>query len=170
MDRTALSPHFSWIFIFQSNLSLSLSFYMNLTTTITKTITASEMASTALTLTPPPHLQDLHRSSATSSFLSYRKPTKENLIFSAVTQTLSLSPLVLQCHRVSDNGRLSKSFAAAAAALATEAEVEEEAAELQLGDGGSSVAVATKPKKGKAALPLKRDRVCVGKVIFCFAP
>lgn len=52
--------------------------------------------------------------------------------------------------------------------MAAEAEVEEEAAEPQLGDGGSSVAVATKAKKGKAALPLKRDRVCVGKGTFFF--
>ncbi|KAH6803483.1 Ribosomal protein L1p/L10e family [Perilla frutescens var. frutescens] len=114
------------------------------------------MASTTLTLTPPPHLQDLHRSSAGPSSLSFRKPTKENVIFSAATQTLSLSPLVLQCHRVSDNGRLSRSFAAAA--VAAEAEVEEDAAEQQQEDAGGAVAVATKPKKGKAALPLKRDR------------
>lgn len=54
-------------------------------------------------------------------------------------------------------------------ALAAEAEVTEEASEQQQEDGGGgAVAVATKPKKGKAALPLKRDRVCVGKIFtFC---
>ena len=41
--------------------------------------------------------------------------------------------------------------------------VEEQVGEGEAGSGGG-VAVAappTKPKKGKAALPLKRDRVCV---------
>lgn len=117
------------------------------------------MASTTLTitLTPPPHLQDLHRSSAAFSILSYRKPTNQNLIFSSATQALSLS----------ENGRLSRSFVSAA--VATESEVAEEAEELQLGDDGGSVAVAVKPKKGKAALPLKRDRVCVWKGNFFFS-
>ncbi|XP_057807773.1 50S ribosomal protein L1, chloroplastic [Salvia miltiorrhiza] len=111
------------------------------------------MASTTLTLTPPPHLQDLHRSCPASPSLSFRKPTKENLIFSAAAQSLSLSPLLLQCHRVCDNARFSKSFVVAA--VATEDEVAEE---QQQEEGGAAVAVATKPKKGKAALPLKRDR------------
>ncbi|KAL0379863.1 UNVERIFIED_CONTAM: 50S ribosomal protein L1, chloroplastic [Sesamum angustifolium] len=59
--------------------------------------------------------------------------------------------------RASDNGRLSKSFVGAA--LAAEAEVAEDAVEQPRDDGGAvAVAVPTKPKKGKAALPLKRDR------------
>lgn len=50
--------------------------------------------------------------------------------------------------------------------MATEDEVAEETEEVQEG----AVAVATKPKKGKAALLLKRDRVCMGEGIFfhCF--
>ncbi|KAI3445061.1 hypothetical protein Pfo_001726 [Paulownia fortunei] len=45
------------------------------------------------------------------------------------------------------------------AALAAEAEVAEEAEEQQQDDGGGvAVGVSTKPKKGKAALLLKRDR------------
>ncbi|KAG6408501.1 hypothetical protein SASPL_131514 [Salvia splendens] len=110
------------------------------------------MASTTLPLTPPPHLQDLHRPSAASPSLSFGKPTKKNQIFSAPAQSLSLSPLLLHRH----NGRLSKSVVAAA--VATEDEVAEEAAEEEQEQGGGAVAVATKPKKGKAALPLKRDR------------
>ncbi|KAL1535077.1 ribosomal protein L1 [Salvia divinorum] len=114
------------------------------------------MASTTLPLTPPPHLQDIHRPSASCPSLSFRKPTKENHIFSAAAQNVSLSPLLLQRHRVCDNGRLSKSFFVAA--VATEDEVAEEAAEEEQEQGGGAVALATKPKKGKAALPLKRDR------------
>lgn len=50
-----------------------------------------------------------------------------------------------------------------AAALAAEAEVEEEAVEQPPSNGGG-VVVPTKPKKGKAALLLKRDRVRVEKI------
>lgn len=53
-----------------------------------------------------------------------------------------------------------------AAALAAEPELGEEALEQQQDDGGgAAVAVAAKPKKGKAALLLKRDRVCVVKIV-----
>lgn len=72
---------------------------------------------------------------------------------------------MLQCSSASDNGRFSKSLVASA--LATESEMEEETVEQQETDGGG-VAVATKPKKGKAALPLKRDRVCFVKIFFFF--
>ena len=48
------------------------------------------------------------------------------------------------------------------ATLAAEAEVAEETERLQEGVVESGVVVTpTKPKKGKAALPLKSDRVCV---------
>ncbi|KAL8496082.1 hypothetical protein ACS0TY_019982 [Phlomoides rotata] len=116
---------------------------------------ASAAAPSTFSLTPP-HLQDLHRPSAASSTLSFRKP-KENALFFAPIHTFSLYPLTLQCGRVSDNGRLSNSLVVSA--LAAETEVGEEAADLDLEDGGGvAVAVATKPKKGKAALPLKSDR------------
>ncbi|KAG6421830.1 hypothetical protein SASPL_118387 [Salvia splendens] len=114
------------------------------------------MASTALTLTPPPRLQDLHRPSAASPSLSFPKPTKKNHFFSTAAQSLSLSPSLLHCHRVCDNVRLSKSFVVSA--VATIDEVAIEATEEQQEQSGGSVAVATKPKKGKAALPLNRDR------------
>ncbi|KAG6382307.1 hypothetical protein SASPL_158030 [Salvia splendens] len=117
---------------------------------------ASTMASTALTLTHPPRLQDLHRPFAASPSLSFRKPTKKNHFSSTAAQSSSLSPLLLQRHRLCDNGRLSKSFVVSA--VATIDEVAIEGAEEQQEQSGGSVAVATKPKKGKAARPLKRDR------------
>ncbi|KAK6119251.1 hypothetical protein DH2020_046997 [Rehmannia glutinosa] len=96
---------------------------------------ASAAAQSTLNL-PPPHSQDLHRISTTPSSLCFRKPTKNPF-------------------RASDNGRLSKSLVAAA--LATEADLAEEGVEQQQDDGGGvAVAVVTKPKKGKAALLLKR--------------
>ncbi|EYU27023.1 hypothetical protein ABFS82_02G116400 [Erythranthe guttata] len=116
---------------------------------------ASAAAPSTLSL-PPPHPQDLHRSSATTFSLSFRKPTKENpLFFTPAANNFSFYPLVLQCNRASENGRLSKSIVSAALA---EAELEEDAVEEEQVGGGGGVAVATKPKKGKAALPLKRDR------------
>lgn len=115
---------------------------------------ASPAAPSTLTLTPP-HLQDLRRTSAASSTLSFRKP-KENALFFAPIQTFSLYPLTLQCGRVSANSLV-------VSALASETEVAEEDQDLEDGGGGGgggvAVAVATKPKKGKAALPLKSDRV-----------
>lgn len=51
---------------------------------------------------------------------------------------------------------MSKSFVVAA--VATEDELAEVEQQEEGGGGGGAVAVATKPKKGKAALPLKRDR------------
>ncbi|PIN23637.1 50S ribosomal protein L1 [Handroanthus impetiginosus] len=117
---------------------------------------ASAAAPSALSLAPP-HPQDIHRTSTTSSFLSFTKLTNENPFFLTTTNTFSLYPLVLQCSRASDNGRFSKSLVAAA--LAAETEVAGEAPEQQQ-DGGDGIAIAvvTKPKKGKAALLLKRDR------------
>lgn len=74
---------------------------------------------------------------------------------------------MLQCSRVSDNNaRISKSIVAAA--LVAEPELAEDVSEQQEEDGGgAAVAVATKPKKGKAALPLKRDRVCAHSKYLC---
>lgn len=48
------------------------------------------------------------------------------------------------------------------AALAAEANVAEADTEAEEGVavGGTDAVAAPKPKKGKAALPLKRDRVC----------
>ncbi|KAK6163003.1 hypothetical protein DH2020_002844 [Rehmannia glutinosa] len=117
---------------------------------------ASAAAPSTLNL-PPPHSQDLHRISTAPSSLCFRKPTKENPFLFSSTKTFFFYPLVLQCSRASDNGRLSKSLVAAA--LATEADLAEEGVEQQQDDGGGvAVAVVTKPKKGKAALLLKRDR------------
>ncbi|KAK6928781.1 Ribosomal protein L1/ribosomal biogenesis protein [Dillenia turbinata] len=48
--------------------------------------------------------------------------------------------------------------AAAAEALVTEAEVEDDVEEREAVDAAAESAVLTKPKKGKAALPLERDR------------
>ncbi|GER45363.1 50S ribosomal protein L1 [Striga asiatica] len=110
---------------------------------------ASAAAPSTLSL-PPPHHQDLHRPSAATFSLCFRKPSKENP-FCFSSPKPFFYPLVLQ----SDNSRSSKSLIAAA--LATETELDEEAAEQHLDDSGV-VAVVTKPKKGKAALPLKRDR------------
>ncbi|CAA2952076.1 50S ribosomal L1, chloroplastic [Olea europaea subsp. europaea] len=89
------------------------------------------------------------------SSLPFRPYTARKPLFFTSAKTFSLDPLVLQCSSASDNGRFSKSLVASA--LATESEMEEETVEQQETDGGG-VAVATKPKKGKAALPLKRDR------------
>lgn len=50
--------------------------------------------------------------------------------------------------------------------MIADTEVDEERLQEQQDDGGgAAVAVATKPKKGKAALPLKRDRVLY-KILF----
>ncbi|KAL0291429.1 UNVERIFIED_CONTAM: 50S ribosomal protein L1, chloroplastic [Sesamum calycinum] len=117
---------------------------------------ASAAAPSTLTL-PPPHPQDILRPSIAPHSLSFRKPTNENPLFFSSTKTFSLYPLLLHRSRASDNGRLSKSFVGAA--LAAEAEVAEDEVEQPRDDGGAvAVAVPTKPKKGKAALPLKRDR------------
>ncbi|KAI3448859.1 hypothetical protein Pfo_005524 [Paulownia fortunei] len=113
---------------------------------------ASAAPSSTLTVASP-HLQELNHSSTAATSLSFKPP-----FFFNSSKTFSLYPLVLQRSRVSDNVRLSKSLVAAA--LAAEAELAEEALEQPQDDGddGGAVAVATKPKKGKAALPLKRDR------------
>lgn len=58
----------------------------------------------------------------------------------------------------------------AAAALTAEAEVEEDVDEkegVKGGDGSVAVSVPSKPKKGKAALLLKRHRVSLFPVFFC---
>ncbi|KAL3537502.1 hypothetical protein ACH5RR_000868 [Cinchona calisaya] len=103
-----------------------------------------------------------------SSSISFKPP--QPLIFNP-TKTLSLFPLVLHSrerkssslgHWVSSDGPFSKSAIVAAVAEVAEA-VEEQEGEGEGGGGGVAVAVAvpptTKPKKGKAALPLKRDRM-----------
>ncbi|XP_022864860.1 50S ribosomal protein L1, chloroplastic-like [Olea europaea var. sylvestris] len=96
-----------------------------------------------------------HPATTTPSSLSFNPTTARKPIFFTSAKTIYVYPPVLQCSKASDNGRFLKSLVVAA--LATEAEVAEEVVEQQETDGGS-VAVATKPKKGKAALPLKRDR------------
>ncbi|PIN27148.1 50S ribosomal protein L1 [Handroanthus impetiginosus] len=102
---------------------------------------------------PPPSALTVSSSHLQELNLSF-KPT---FCFTP-TKALSVNPLVLQCSRASDNGRLSKSLVVAA--VAAETELAEEAPEEQHQDDGAggAVAVATKPKKGKAALPLKKDR------------
>lgn len=95
-----------------------------------------------------------HSAAAAATFVSF----KQKPIFFPSTQTLSIRPLVLQCGRI-QNGRLSKSLVVGATSLTADTEVDEERLQEQQDDGGgAAVAVATKPKKGKAALPLKRDR------------
>ncbi|XP_073024363.1 large ribosomal subunit protein uL1c-like [Primulina eburnea] len=102
----------------------------------------------------PPSQELAHSAAGAASFVSF----KQKPIFFASTQILSIRPLVLQCGRI-ENGRLSKSVVVAAASLTADTEVDEEGLQEQQDDGGgAAVAVATKPKKGKAALPLKRDR------------
>ncbi|XP_073270558.1 large ribosomal subunit protein uL1c [Primulina huaijiensis] len=106
------------------------------------------------TLSPPSQELAHSADAAAASSVSF----KQKPIFFASTQTLSIRPLVLQCCRI-ENGRLSKSMVVAAASLTADTEVDEEGLQEQQDDGGgAAVAVATKPKKGKAALPLKRDR------------
>ena len=75
-------------------------------------------------------------------------------------RTFSLYPLVLQARerRPSSDGP----YDVVVAALAAEAEVAEAVEEVEGGEGVAvSAAPPPKPKKGKAALPLKRDRVCL---------
>ncbi|KAG8391191.1 hypothetical protein BUALT_Bualt01G0162000 [Buddleja alternifolia] len=112
---------------------------------------ASTAAPSTLTLNPSTHTQPFNLSSTNPSSLCFRKP-----VFS--TKTFSFYPLVLQCIRASGNGRSSSKSLVVTAAAAL-AEVDEEAVDQQQdGGGAAAVAVATKPKKGKAALILKRDR------------
>lgn len=73
-------------------------------------------------------------------------------------RAFSLYPLVVRARerRSSSNDR----YDVVVAALAAEAEVDEAVEEVEGGDGGAVLTAPTpKPKKGKAALPLKRDRV-----------
>lgn len=54
------------------------------------------------------------------------------------------------------------------AALAAEIEVDEDVEENgEEGNGGTATSVLPKIKKGKAALPLKRDRVSLSKFLYC---
>ncbi|CAI9764986.1 unnamed protein product [Fraxinus pennsylvanica] len=101
------------------------------------------------------HSHEFDHTTTMPSSLSFNPPTARKPNFFASAKTFSVYPLVLQCSRESNNGHFLKSLGVAA--LATESEVAEEVVEQQETDGGG-VAVATKPKKGKAALPLKRDR------------
>lgn len=90
-------------------------------------------------------------------------------------KNFSLFPLVLQLrerktsagHWTAPDGSFSKSLVVAAVA---EAEVSEDVAEQDVeGEGGVAVsAPPKKPRKGKAALPLKRDRVCLQFIFCCF--
>lgn len=71
-------------------------------------------------------------------------------------KSFSLHPLILQ-YKERKNGPL------VVAAMAAEAEVAEDVEQEGEESGEGAVAVVippSKPKKGKAALPLKRDRVC----------
>ncbi|CDP17822.1 unnamed protein product [Coffea canephora] len=138
---------------------------------------ASTAAPSPLTLSSILSQQELNpiinssSSSSSSSLISF----KPQPLFFNPTKALSLFPLVLQCKErkssatssslghwgVSSDGSFSKSaFVVAAVAEVADA-VEEQVGEGEAGSGGG-VAVAappTKPKKGKAALPLKRDRM-----------
>ncbi|KAJ8900180.1 hypothetical protein K2173_024820 [Erythroxylum novogranatense] len=82
-------------------------------------------------------------------------------------KTLSLCPLVVisSCggrHRISgkwvDKSGDSSVFVAAATAAEAEVAVAEDVAVEGTGDAATATVIPTKPKKGKAALPLKRDR------------
>lgn len=109
---------------------------------------ASLAPSFALTAAPA-HL----KSASAAASLSF-KPR----VFYTSSAIFSLYPLALQCSSASNNnGGSSKSVVVAA--LAAVAELAEDSTELLQGDDGGATAVASKPKKGKAALPLKRDRV-----------
>ncbi|CAK9152293.1 unnamed protein product [Ilex paraguariensis] len=105
--------------------------------------------------------QELNRSS-----LSF-KPTPLFFTSTKTSNTFSLYPLVLQCRgRKSINWvdvslAKSESCPVIVAALAAEAEVAvalEDEDEVVV-EGGVASTPPTKPKKGKAALPLKRDRM-----------
>ncbi|CAI9102978.1 OLC1v1001384C1 [Oldenlandia corymbosa var. corymbosa] len=124
---------------------------------------ASSIAATpALTLSSA--LSQEFNSIIPSSVSSSTKPYP--LCFNPA-KSISLFPLVLQSrgrrpsfgHWVSNDGSLSKSSSTVVAAVAevTE-EVEQEGGEDDAGGGVAVAAPTTKPKKGKAALPLKRDR------------
>ncbi|KAL3516436.1 hypothetical protein ACH5RR_023338 [Cinchona calisaya] len=134
---------------------------------------ASTATSSPLTLSSVLSQQELNAIITFSSSISF-KP--QPLLFNP-TKTLSLFPLVLQCRDrkssssssssssighwgVSSDGSFSKSaFVVAAVAEVAEA-VEEQEGKDEAGGGGVAVAAPpTKPKNGKAALPLKRDRM-----------
>lgn len=103
----------------------------------------------------------------TSSSISFKLQPH----FFIPTKSLSLFPLVLQSrerksaslgHWVSSDGSLSKSAVVVAAVAEVAEAVEEQEGEGEGAGGGVAVAAPpAKPKKGKAALPLKRDRVCL---------
>ncbi|XP_059651903.1 large ribosomal subunit protein uL1c [Cornus florida] len=90
---------------------------------------------------------------------------KPKPLFYTSPKTFSLCPLVLQCRErkscnwVDVSSPKYGSYPVVVAALAAEAELAE-AVEEEEGDlvGGVASTPPTKPKKGKAALPLKRDR------------
>ncbi|TQD91637.1 hypothetical protein C1H46_022820 [Malus baccata] len=104
------------------------------------------------------HPQDL-----TPSLVSFRpKP---------LFKTFCLCPLALRPREIKPSKWAnSEPHRVPAAALTAEADVAEdvdENKEVKGGDGSAAVAVSSKPKKGKAALLLKRDRVSLF-LVFCF--
>ncbi|KAM7509042.1 hypothetical protein LguiA_019495 [Lonicera macranthoides] len=98
--------------------------------------------------------------------LSSFKPKKSLLFTSPTITAFSLYPLVLNCRERKSSNWLhgyGSSCSYVVAAVATEAEVEEDVEEEEEDGvekkGGVALDTTTKkPKKGKAALPLKRDR------------
>ena len=120
------------------------------------------MASTA---TSPSSLMLTYAASSplpTQDFIAPSLSFKTKPLFRA----FSLYPLALQARerRPSGNGP----YDVVVAALAAEAEVAEAVEEVEGGEGDAvSTAPPPKPKKGKAALLLKRDRVCLA--CFCFS-
>ncbi|KAG9145676.1 hypothetical protein Leryth_026617 [Lithospermum erythrorhizon] len=106
---------------------------------------SSVTPSTTLTLSSSLHSQELNFSS--------------QFFFKLPLKSFSQYPLVLQCSNwgngLSQKEKISPFLVGA---VATEAEVDEDVEEKQ--EGGEGVAVSTaKPKKGKAALLLKKDRM-----------
>lgn len=109
--------------------------------------------------------------------LSSFKPNKTLFFTSPKTTTFSLYPLVLNfSERKSSNWLYGygSSCSYVVAAVATGAEVEEDVEQEEEDGvekkGGVALDTTTKkPKKGKAALPLKRDRVCVCLIYYWYS-
>ncbi|KAL7204500.1 hypothetical protein ACSBR2_017555 [Camellia fascicularis] len=117
------------------------------------------MASSA---TPPTLMLSHGASSLLPQHLTPSLSFKPKPCFFNFSNTFSLYPLVLHFTHTKSNNWIdvsSPNFPVVVAALAAEADLAEETEQLPEGVVESGVVVTpTKPKKGKAALPLKSDR------------
>lgn len=115
----------------------------------------SSLNSTMASCTAPSSLMLSHPQDLSSSLRSFPHTHRP------ISTTSSFYPLVLKPFKWLHREPNSRSSHAVVAALAAEVQVPETVDDTEDGADDSAAATTAKPKKGKAALPLKRDRVCM---------